>query len=69
MLSTTNGILCACATFAMASISATSELGFPNVSIYNAFVLSLIAASNASGSGSTKVVVMPYCGSVCSNRL
>ena len=33
VLSTRSGILCACAIFAIASISTTSELGLPRVSI------------------------------------
>ena len=60
VLSTTNGILCSWATLAKASISTTSELGFPKVSIYTAFVLSLIAFLTSSIlSGSTNVVVIP----------
>ena len=33
VLSTTSGILCLCAIFARASMSTTSEFGFPSVSI------------------------------------
>ena len=40
VLSITSGILCACAISAIFSISTTSELGFPNVSINTALVLS-----------------------------
>ena len=48
VLSITNGILCACAIFAIFSISTTSEFGFPSVSINTAFVFSLIADSISS---------------------
>ena len=40
VLSITSGILCAGAIYAIFSISTTSELGFPNVSINTALVLS-----------------------------
>lgn len=68
--STTNVILCLWAIFATDSISTTSELGFPNVSIYKAFVFSLIALSTSSSLKiSTKFVSIPYWGKVCSNKL
>ena len=57
--STTSGMLCLCATFAIASISTTSEFGFPKVSIYTSFVLSLIAASISATFGFTNVVSIP----------
>jgi len=70
VLSTTNGTLCACAIFAYFSTSTTSEFGFPSVSMNNAFVFSWNAASTSSSlKMSTNVVVIPYCGSVCSNKL
>lgn len=60
VLSTTNGILCLCAIFAILSISTTSEFGFPKDSIYTAFVFSCIAASISSKlCGFTKVDVIP----------
>ena len=60
VLSITSGILCACAISAIFSISTTSELGFPNVSINTALVLSLIAFSTSSKlNGSTNVVEIP----------
>ena len=69
--STTNGILCLCAIFAISSRSTKLEFGFPNVSTKIAFVFSWIAASNEpSTSGSTNVVVTPFVsGSVCARRL
>ena len=44
VLSTMSGIPASCAMSAIFSISTTSELGFPSVSISIAFVFSLIAA-------------------------
>ena len=48
VLSTTNGILCACAICASLSISTTSEFGFPRVSTWIALVFSWMAASTCS---------------------
>ena len=70
VLSTINGILCLCAISATASISIIFEFGFPKVSIYTAFVFSLITFSKLlTSSGSTKVVVIPYDSKVCARRL
>ena len=70
VLSTISGILYLCAISATASTSIIFEFGFPNVSIYTNFVFSFIAFSKfCTSSGSTNVVVTPYAGNVCDNKL
>ena len=70
VLSITSGILFSCAIFAISSISTTLEFGLPSVSMNTAFVLSWMAFLISSKLlASTNVVVMPYAGNVCSNRL
>ncbi len=65
-----SGILFSPATPAIASMSSTSTFGFPIDSEKIAFVLSRIAARNASGfDESTRVTSMPNFGSVCVNAL
>ena len=70
VLSITTGIPCLWAICAIASISGISLLGFPRVSRKTALVLSRIASSTSERLwASTKVVSMPYWGSVWARRL
>ena len=70
VLSMTSGRPCLSAISAMASISGMSLLGFPRVSKWIALVSSFMAFSTSDRSwASTKVVLIPYWGSVCSKRL
>ena len=58
------------AIFEIDSISRTSNLGLPILSIYTTLVFLLIAFEKFSvSSGSTKVVVIPYLGKVTLSKL
>ncbi len=70
VLSTTSGRPCACAASAQALMSTTFSFGLPIVSANTSRVLSSVSSATDSGrSGSANRTSMPYCGSVCANRL
>ena len=70
VLSTISGRPWACAASAHAAMSTTFSFGLPIVSANTSRVLSSVSSATDSGrSGSANRTSMPYCGSVCANRL
>ncbi|MCY1539212.1 hypothetical protein D9M68_747890 [compost metagenome] len=70
VLSTISGRPWRCASSARAAMSVILPSGLPTDSAKMALVRSSICASNdARSDGLAKRVAMPYCGSVCANRL
>ena len=70
VLSTISGMPCRCATSASAAKSVTLPAGLPTDSQNIARVPASMSLSNVAGSRwSANLTWMPYCGSVCANRL